>query len=234
MHAMILAAGRGERMRPLTDTQPKPLLKVGGHSLIEWHIKRLVAAGITQVIINHAWLGRLIEETLGDGRRYGAHITYSAETTALETAGGIARALPLLGDEPFLVLNGDVWCDWDPAQAFDIAAMLHDRALQGWLLLTDNPAHHPDGDFSIEENGLLGDAQSGPTPTHTYTGIGLYHPSLFKDAAADKPAPLAPLLYQAIQRRQLGGQYYNGLWMDVGTPQRLAELDALLASRQSL
>lgn len=232
MHAMILAAGRGERMRPLTDTQPKPLLKVGGQSLIEWHIRRLVAAGITQVVINHAWLGRLIEETLGDGRRYGAQITYSPETTALETAGGIARALPLLGDQPFLVLNGDVWCDWNPAQAFDIASALHTRALQGWLMLTDNPAHHPDGDFAVGEDGLLGDEQSGPALT--YTGIGIYHPSLFKDTAANKPAPLAPLLYQAIQRRQLSGQYYNGLWMDVGTPQRLAELDALLAFHQPL
>ncbi|WP_397475297.1 N-acetylmuramate alpha-1-phosphate uridylyltransferase MurU [Pusillimonas sp.] len=232
MHAMILAAGRGERMRPLTDTQPKPLLKVAGRSLIEWHIKRLVDAGITQVVINHAWLGGQIEETLGDGRRYGAQITYSAETTALETAGGIAKALPQLGNDPFLVLNGDVWCDWNPAQAADVASMLRARSLQAWLLLTDNPAHHPDGDFSLGADGVLSDAQ--PADTLTFTGIGVYCPELFAATPTDQPAPLAPLLYEAIRQRRVVGEHYNGLWMDVGTPQRLAELDSLLASGPAL
>lgn len=232
MRAMILAAGRGERMRPLTDTQPKPLLKVAGHSLIEWHIKRLVEAGITHVVVNHAWLGKQIEETLGDGRRYGAQLTYSPETTALETAGGIAKALPQLGDDPFLVINGDIWCDWNPAQAPNIASMLKARSLQAWLLLTDNPVHHPDGDFSLGPDGLLTDAQA--TNSLTFTGIGVYCPKLFAATSSSKPAPLAPLLYEATRQKRVAGEYYNGLWMDVGTPQRLAELDSLLGSGPAL
>lgn len=219
-------------MRPLTDTQPKPLLKAGGHSLIEWHMRRLVRAGITHVVVNHAWLGRQLEETLGDGRRYGARITYSPEATPLETAGGIARALPLLGDQPFLVMNGDVWCDWDPSEALRVADMLAARALQGWLLLTDNPAHHPEGDFSLDAGGLLGEPQAGGALT--FTGIGVYRPEFFASLDADQPARLAPLLYQAIQQKRIAGAHYNGLWVDVGTPQRLAELDALLASHPAL
>lgn len=227
MHAMILAAGRGERMRPLTDTQPKPLLKVGGKSLIEWHIARLAQAGITQLVINHAWLGQQIEDALGDGRRYGVHISYSPEHIALETAGGIAKALPLLGDEPFLVMNGDIWCDWDPANALHIAETLSGSALSAWLLLAGNPAHHPEGDFSLDPQGLLVDPVPGNTLT--FTGIGIYQPALFRDVAAGSPARLAPLLYQAITKQCTIGSHYNGQWIDVGTPQRLAELDALLA-----
>ena len=232
MRAMILAAGRGERMRPLTDTQPKPLLKVAGKSLIEWHIKRLVNAGITQIVINHAWLGKKIEEALGDGRRYGARITYSPETTPLETAGGIARALPQLGSDPFLVVNGDIWCDWDPAHAAGVAGMLKARSLRAWLLLADNPAHHPNGDFSLGVDGLLSDAPSGDTLT--FTGVGVYCPELFTATSTDRPAPLAPLLYEAIRHHLAAGEHYNGIWMDVGTPQRLAELDALLSARKPL
>lgn len=228
MRAMILAAGRGERMRPLTDTQPKPLLKAGGHSLIEWHIRRLVEAGITQLVINHAWLGKQIEDQIGDGRRYGANIAYSAEDTALETAGGIARALPLLGKEPFLVINGDVWCDWDPRNASDATSLILSRNLQAWLLLTSNPSHHPDGDFSLDDDGLL--YTTSGVESFTFTGIGVYRPEFFSTVQSGTAAPLAPLLYQGIEMRQIAGEYYNGLWVDVGTPQRLASLDAMLST----
>jgi len=139
MRVMILAAGRGERMRPLTDTLPKPLIPVAGKPLIQWHIEKLAAAGIKEIVINHAWLGALIEQTLGDGHQWGVHIRYSAETVALETAGGIATALPLLGTDPFLVMNGDIWCDWEPAQALEIASSLQCTAQQAWLLLVPNP-----------------------------------------------------------------------------------------------
>lgn len=227
MHAMILAAGRGERMRPLTDTHPKPLLKVGGKSLVEWHIGRLAQAGITRLVINHAWLGQQIEDALGDGRRYGVHISYSPEPAPLETAGGIAKALPLLGAEPFLVMNGDIWCDWDPAQAIPIGQTLSSSGLSAWLLLADNPSHHPDGDFSLGSQGRLIDPSPGKTLT--FTGVGVYHPALFNGVDANRPARLAPLLYQAIERQLAIGTHYNGQWIDVGTPQRLADLDALLS-----
>lgn len=223
MRAMILAAGRGERMRPLTDTLPKPLLKVGGKPLIEWHIQRLAKAGFTQVVINHAWLGAQIENRLGDGRRLGVTITYSPEETPLETAGGIARALPFLGSEPFLILNGDVWCDWDPAHAERIAHTMQTQSLKAWLLLAENPTHHPDGDFGLDNDNLL--CEPDAAGSYTYTGIGVFHPALFADVDANTPSRLAPLLYQAMARRQIAGQLYNGLWTDVGTPQRLAELD---------
>jgi len=231
MHAMILAAGRGERMRPLTDTQPKPLFKVGGKPLIEWHLRRLAQAGITRLVINHAWLGEQIEAELGDGRRYGVHIVYSHEDTPLETAGGIARALPLLGDQPFLVMNGDVWCDWDPTHAIQAAHKLETENLHAWLLLADNPAQHPEGDFSLSANGVIIEPRQGHTLT--FTGIGVYHRKLFQKLDPDLPARLAPVLYQAIEHGLIAGQHYNGLWVDVGTPQRLFELDAMLAASSS-
>lgn len=215
-------------MRPLTDIQPKPLLKAGGKSLIEWHMRRLAEAGITQLVINHAWLGEQIEAALGDGRRYGVHITYSPETTPLETAGGISRALQQLGNEPFLVMNGDIWCDWNPAAAVEVAHQLNTTTRLAWLLLADNPAHHPDGDFSLDASGLVVEPQRAQTLT--FTGIGVYRPELFLDTDPNQPAPLGPLLYQAIERGQIAGEHYNGDWVDVGTPQRLAQLDALLAA----
>lgn len=214
-------------MRPLSDTRPKPLLKVGGKPLIEWHIKRLSRAGINHVVINHAWLGDQIEAALGDGRRYGVDIVYSSETTPLETAGGIAQALPLLGNEPFLVINGDIWCDWDPSLALPIAQNLDAANQLAWLLLVDNPPHHPEGDFSLDADGRLIDPKPGEALT--FAGIGVYHPSLFKSVKADSPAPLAPVLYQALDRGHVRGAHYTGIWMDVGTPQRLAQLNALLA-----
>jgi MurNAc alpha-1-phosphate uridylyltransferase len=227
MRAMILAAGRGERMRPLTDTLPKPLLQVGGKALIAWHIERLAAAGIRDIVINHAWLGERIEAALGDGGAYGVRLRYSREDTALETAGGIALALPLLGPEPFLVINGDIWCDWDPATASGRASRLDGDARQAWLLLVDNPPHHPQGDFCLapgaDEQGASIVPQ-GPAPL-TFSGIGVYHPALFAGIAPGAQARLGPLLREAIARGVVQGAHHAGRWIDVGTPARLEELD---------
>lgn len=226
MRAMILAAGRGERMRPLTDTCPKPLLSVGGQALIVWHLQRLACAGITDILINHAWLGAQIEAALGDGRRWGTHLCYSAESPALETAGGIARALPFFQDQPFLVVNGDIWCDWDPALAQHWAAQLPSDA-HAHLLLVDNPAHHPAGDFRLQTDGRVIQAADGDR-TLTFAGIGLYRPALFAATPPDRPAPLAPLLRQAMAQDAVLGSHYTGCWTDVGTPARLQALDQAL------
>lgn len=228
MKAMILAAGRGERMRPLTDHTPKPLLPAGGRPLIEWHIRRLAAAGIRQLVINHAWLGAQIEQVLGDGSRLGVEIAYSPESTALETAGGIATALPLLGDAPFLVVNGDVLSDVDFTTLQQQAAQLDGRTRLAHLLLVDNPPHNPAGDFGLLANGLLAarpDAGNGLT----FSGIAAYHPALFADTPAGQPAKLAPLLRAAMAPGQVSGNRLDGLWLDVGTPERLAEADAIAA-----
>ncbi|ANN65893.1 N-acetylmuramate alpha-1-phosphate uridylyltransferase MurU [Bordetella bronchialis] len=230
MRAMILAAGRGERMRPLTDSLPKPLLQAGGKPLIGWHIERLVAAGITDIVVNHAWLGDRLEAALGDGAAYGARLRYSREGTALETAGGIALALPMLGDRPFLVVNGDVWCDWNPALAAPLAGAVDGASVQAWLLLVDNPDHHPGGDFHWRPDGTLDPAQGQRL---TFSGIGIYHPGLFSGIVPGTPARLGPLLSQAIARHAVRGQRHAGRWMDVGTPQRLAELDANLRAART-
>ncbi len=227
MRAMILAAGRGERMRPLTDTLPKPLIPVAGKPLIQWHIEKLAAAGIKEIVINHAWLGALIEQTLGDGHQWGVHIRYSAETVALETAGGIATALPLLGTDPFLVMNGDIWCDWEPAQALEIASSLRCTAQQAWLLLVPNPTHHPHGDFGLLPTGCVTD---DTMPKFTFSGIGVYQPSLFAHTPAKQPAKLAPLLRDAIVRTLVSGTLHQGVWIDVGTPERLNTLECILKS----
>ena len=240
MRAMILAAGRGERMRPLTDTCPKPLLPVGGRPLIAWHLDRLARAGIVDILINHAWLGEQIEATLGNGQAYGVRLRYSAESPALETAGGIARALPFFQGEPFLVVNGDVWCDWDPSQAHaTVAAWPADRLAH--LVLVDNPAHHPEGDFILQSDGLLatqpdpdgGQARSAAQPGQalTFAGIGLYRPALFATTHPEQPAPLAPLLRQAMKTGAVSGERHAGRWIDVGTPERLAALDAELTTQ---
>jgi MurNAc alpha-1-phosphate uridylyltransferase len=226
MRAMILAAGRGERMRPLTDTCPKPLLTVGGRPLIVWHILRLAGAGLTDILINHAWLGERIVAELGDGQALGVHLRYSAESPALETAGGIARALPFFQGEPFLVVNGDIWCDWDPAGAPARAAGLSPRH-PAHLVLVDNPDHHPAGDFTLAPDGRV-DIPAGGARTLTFAGIGLYHPSLFAGTNPDEPAPLAPLLRDAMSRQGVTGEHHAGQWLDVGTPDRLARLDRLL------
>jgi MurNAc alpha-1-phosphate uridylyltransferase len=220
VHAMILAAGRGERMRPLTDRTPKPLLDVGGKPLIVWHIERLVRAGISDIVINHAWLGEQIEAALGDGSRFGARIHYSRETTALETAGGIVLALPLLGTGPFLVVNGDVYTDFD----FESLAAVTLRDRLAHLVLIDNPAHHPKGDFALDRGSVAEDGAA----RLTFSGIGLYHPALFDGLAPGARAPLAPLLRQAMREGRVSGVHFRGRWVDVGTAERLADLDATL------
>lgn len=220
MRAIILAAGRGERMRPITDKTPKPLIPVNGKPLIEYHLEKLAAAGVTTVVINHAWLGQQIVDALGDGCRWQLTIRYSAEQAgALETAGGIAKALPLLGEQPFWVINGDIWTDFD-------FSLLPKRLAENTLadiMLTDNPKHHPQGDFSLSQ-GRVGECGA---VKHTYTGIGLYSPELFSRLAL-KPTPLGPLLRQAIVKEQVCGQLLRAQWTDVGTPERLATLEQLL------
>ena len=224
MKAMILAAGRGERMRPLTDTCPKPLLVAGGKPLIVWHIERLAAAGIVDLVINHAHLGQMIEDTLGDGARFGVRIRYSPEGSALETAGGIARALPLLGDAPFLVVNGDVYTDYPFARLLARAPQLDADGVLAHLVLVANPEHNPKGDFALDADGRVHDA-----PGLTFSGIGVYHPALFADTPAHAPAKLAPLLRAAMARGQVSGECWDGQWLDVGTPARLDDARALAA-----
>lgn len=225
MKAMILAAGRGERMRPLTDHRPKPLLPVGGKPLIQWHIERLAQAGFNELVINHAHLGQLLEQTLGDGRQFGVRIQWSREGEALETAGGIAKALYLLGDAPFLVVNGDVWCDLDfgPFAARGLARL--SRGALAHLALVDNPPQHPRGDFVLGPDSLL---QTEGDTRLTFSGIGLYRPELFGSIIPGDKAKLAPLLVDAMARGRISGEQHSGHWHDIGTPERLAELDARL------
>jgi MurNAc alpha-1-phosphate uridylyltransferase len=218
MKAMILAAGRGERMRPLTDHTPKPLLKVAGVPLIEHHIRALHAAGHRTLVINHAYLGEQISDFLGDGSRFGVRIQYSPEPAgALETGGGIKRALPLLGDEPFLVINGDIWTDY----AYPPMQLHPDRLAH--LVLVDNPPHHPTGDFSL----LQGDVSDTGRARLTFSGIGVYHPRLF-DRRPATAFPLAPLLREAMRTGQVSGEHYPGAWQDIGTPDRLERLNRQL------
>jgi len=234
MRTMILAAGRGERMRPLTDTCPKPLLPAGGLPLIGWHLRRLAGAGFRDVVINHAWLGEQIERTLGDGSDWGMSIRYSPEAQALETAGGIAQALPLLGDEPFLVINGDIWCDWNPARARTIGEQLTALDWLAWCVLIDNPEHHPRGDFVLDGGRLDGvKLADAAAPRLTFSGIGVYRPILFQGVAKGSRAPLAPLLRQAAAQGLAGAERHDGRWTDVGTPQRLARLDAQLTNHDA-
>jgi MurNAc alpha-1-phosphate uridylyltransferase len=212
---MILAAGRGERMRPLTDRTPKPLLPVAGKPLIVWHLERLARAGYRDIVINHAHLPDQIEGLLDDGAAWGVSIRYSAEPPgALETAGGIANALPLLGSEPFLVVNGDIWCDLDLATLPPLAD--HDLA---HLVLVPNPPQHPNGDFDLQ------DGRVGVSPRLTFSGIGRYRPELFASLERGQPARLAPLLREAMATDRVSGQIHTGRWVDVGTPERLVALD---------
>ena len=229
MKAMILAAGRGERMRPLTDTVPKPLLAVRGKSLIVRHIQALRAAGIVEIVINTAHLGDVIEAALGNGARYGVQLRYSREgadaSAALETAGGIATALPLLtsgDDAPFFVVNGDVLTDFSFSRAQACAAQL--RAGEGWLVMVPNPAQHPRGDFGLH-TGKIRYAEPDRT-TFTYSGIGVFRPSFFATAKAHEKLKLRPLLDAAIATNALHGELHSGLWEDVGSLERLAALNA--------
>lgn len=218
---MILAAGRGERMRPLTDSLPKPLLEVGGKMLIEYHLEKLKTANITDVVINHAWLGHKIEQALGDGSRYGLNIRYSPESEALETAGGILNALPLLNDENFIVINGDIYCDYDFAKLpTSLSELAH-------LVLVNNPPQHLQGDFVLTQSGLI---EAEGQNKLTFSGIGVYHPDLFKGYSQGKQA-LAPILRGAMQQHQVSGESYAGVWHDIGTPDRLSELDLYLEGK---
>lgn len=222
MRAMILAAGRGERMRPLTDHTPKPLLQVGGKPLIVWHIERLARAGFNELVINHAHLGQQIEAALGDGSQWQVQIRYSAEAVALETAGGIAYALPLLGEQPFLVVNGDVFTDIDYASlALPAGKLAH-------LVMVDNPPQHAAGDFGLKDGIVFESADN----RLTFSGVGVYHPALFDRVTRGQAAKLAPLLKEAIQQQRVTGQHHPGLWHDIGTPARLEQLDYWLNNNQ--
>ena len=247
MKAMLLAAGRGERMRPLTDRTPKPLLVAGGKPLIVWHLEKLAAAGITEVVINHAWLGEQIPAALGDGSAYGVHITYSAEGEALETAGGIARALPLLtrdepDNAPFAVISSDAWSDLDYARLTEVAQRLAAGEGDCWCLMVDNPGHHRGGDFALDNGHLKlagtahkasagNNTQTATNPEAdalTYAGIGVFTPAMFRDIADGTRAPLRPWLEKAITAGRALGDHHRGQWFDIGTPARLEELDRLL------
>ena len=229
MKAMILAAGRGERMRPLTDTIPKPLLQVGGKSLIVWHIERLAKAGFRELVINHAHLGSQIEAMLEDGSHFGVSIRYSPEPEALETAGGIANALSLLGDAPFLVVNGDIFCDYDfsnVAAKYEEQVSLNSQQL-AHLVLVDNPVHNGSGDFGLQHGKVV---EASDTML-TFSGIGVYSPALFNGVVRGSKAKLAPLLRTAMASGKVSGEYYAGRWVDVGTPERLKQLDEALHGR---
>jgi MurNAc alpha-1-phosphate uridylyltransferase len=217
MKAMILAAGRGERMRPLTDHTPKPLLPVAGKPIIEYTIEQLVAAGFNELVINHAHLGLQIENYLGDGSQFGATIHYSPEgEQGLETAGGIINALPLLGEDAFLVVNGDIASD------FDFASLKNIKVDLAHLVLVPNPEHHPEGDFGLDTVGLVDEQVA---ETLTFSGIGLYSPLLFANLPAGS-RKLGGLLREAIRQQRVSGQKHTGFWLDIGTPERLAELNA--------
>jgi MurNAc alpha-1-phosphate uridylyltransferase len=236
MKAMIFAAGRGERMRPLTDSCPKPLMKVRGRPLITWHVLNLVRAGMPDIVINHSHLGHMIEEELGDGSRYGARIVYSHEPAPLETAGGIANALHLLGDQPFLAVSGDIYAPYfDFSQATDVLAEADalgnpypaDKRDIAWLYLTPNPWHNPDGDFALNMYSLSNDG----SPKWNFANIGVYRPEMFADVRAGDKARLGPLMREFIDQGRVGGEIYDGQWVNVGTVAQLEELNAPLARK---
>jgi len=233
MKALVLAAGLGERMRPLTNTTPKPLLEAGGKPLIVWHLEKLAAIGVRDVVVNTSWLAPRFPEVLGDGERWGLKLHFIYEgPTPLETGGGMLNAMPLLGDAPFLAVNGDVWTD------FDFARLPKAPRGVSHLVMVDNPPQHPAGDFALHDNGRVDDAAQGRL---TFSGIGLYRPTLFDGwrdiignaPGADETPPrfrTPPLLRAAMTRGEVDGMHHTGRWTDVGTPQRLAELDAALRS----
>ncbi len=223
MKAMLLAAGRGERLRPLTDRLPKALVSAGGKPLIAWHLERLAAAGCREAVINVSHLGEQIVDTIGDGARFGLHASYSREPQPLETAGGIAQALPLLGAEPFLLVNADIYCEiaFRPLLAFQLSGNL------AHLLLVANPPHRPQGDFSLKAASVGNEG----APRYTYAGVAVMSPQLVHSVRRGDKAPLAPLLRSAADSQRISGELFGGLWQDVGTAERLAELEIQLASR---
>lgn len=230
MKAMIFAAGRGNRMRPLTDTCPKPLLKVGGRPLIVWHVQNLVRAGIVEMVINLNHLGHMIEEYLGDGSQYGARIAYSHENDWLETAGGIAKARDLLGSEPFVAVSSDIYCpQFDYSQVIGVLEdndpwgnpLPVDQRDSGWLFLVNNPPEHPEGDFALHAFALHNEGE----PRYTYSGIGVFRPEMFAHIHAGECVKLVSILREHAARGTLGGDLYRGPWRDIGTPQRLQEIN---------
>ena len=223
MRVMILAAGKGERLRPLTDATPKAMVRAGGKPLIAWHLERLAAAGYREAVVNVSYLAERIVEGLGDGSRYGLRIVYSREAEPLETAGGIAQARALLGEDPFLLVNADVYCELDFAPLARVAL----GARLAHLVLVPNPPHRAQGDFSLE-HGMVGNQ---PGARYTYAGIAVMSPALVAGVKSGEKAPLAPLLRAAADRREISGELHRGLWQDVGTRERLAELEAHLSSR---
>ena len=226
---LLLAAGRGERMRPLTDNLPKPLLTIQNKSLLGWHLEALAKSGIQNIVINHAWLGEKIETSLGDGHQFGLNIQYSPEGTALETAGGIRKALPLLCPEDyFLVINGDVFSPNLPITSLlEVVPKLRSATHQvlAHLMMVPNPIQHPDGDFYLK-GSVVSDHLSVGAEKLTFSGIGIYHKDLFKELEIGTSAKLAPLLIRAMEQNKVSGEKYAGPWHDVGTPQRLQELNA--------
>jgi MurNAc alpha-1-phosphate uridylyltransferase len=229
MKAMILAAGRGERMRPLTDRIPKALLEAGGKPLIAHVIERLARSGYTELVVNVSHFAGMIERVLGDGSRHGVRIVYSREEQPLETGGGIAYALPLLGESPFLVVNSDIYCDFDFARMSTAAATLAPDSRLAHLVLVDNPSHHPQGDFA-----LAGGKVSEESPDRlTFSGIGVYSPALFAGVVRGARCQLAALLAPAMARGLVSGEHHRGLWMDIGTPLRLEALERVLAGRSA-
>ena len=229
MKALIFAAGKGERMRPLTEHTPKPLLPVRGKPLIVWHLEKLAALGVDEVVVNTSWLAERFEPALGDGRRWGLRLHYSYEgPEPLETGGGMLQAMARLGAAPFLAVNGDIWCD------YDFARLPREPGGLAHLVLVDNPGHHPQGDFALDARGQV---QSDGEPRLTFSGIGVYRPALLDDwrgCIGDAPGAglqpprfkLAPLLRQAMRAGAVTGEHHRGTWTDVGTPERLAALDA--------
>ena len=216
-------------MRPFSDALPKALLSAGGKPLIVWILENLAAAGFNEIIINHAHLGSLIETALGDGTRFGVRLAYSPEKEALETAGGIANALSMLGDNPFLVVNADIFCELDFKLLPPKLRSMTESGYLAHLVLVDNPKHHPQGDFGLMQGKVTPAGQR----KLTYSGIGLYHPAFFASVARGTKAKLAPLLHAHIAAGKVGGEHYRGLWLDVGTPERLHELDTLLRAKSA-
>ena len=232
MKVMLLAAGKGERMQPLTNHTPKPLLQAGGKSLLEHLIQKLAAHNFTNLVINHAWLGQQLEDAFGDGSRLKVNIAWSRESEPLETAGGIINALPLLGTEPFAVVNGDIWTDYPFTH---LRTLLPAQDLVH-LVLVANPPHHPNGDFVLSNDGRLGlpaTAGNAAATTYTYSGIAVFHPALFAGVSAKTLYPLLPLLKQAIAQQQASGSVFHGEWLDIGTVQRLEQLDQQLKANHS-
>ena len=224
MKAMILAAGRGERLRPLTDTCPKPLLEVGGKPLIVWHIERLAAAGVRDIVINHAWLGEQFAARLGSGSAWGVRLTYSAEPVALETAGGIAQALPLLGSSPFLLVSGDVYTQFDYSHLVrEAVQFIATPQRLAHLVMVPNPPYHPEGDFALQDGLVVPDGQ----PRLCYASVGICHPGLLASVVPGSVARLAPLLINAAREGRVTGELFNGQWVNVGTPDDLAQADRL-------